>query len=166
MLGSLGIYGLGGTWEQSIIDLYYMYMISEIEDKIITALQGSGLVDICKTISSYHGEIDDIVAEVMQLKISMPAALVLYGGSRFDETANRSFDDEMQFSIVFIAKDLRGRENLKTGIYAMLEAAKATLVDNDLGLNIEPLHPISIEAAMITKLFSIYVFDIKTSFSM
>ena len=30
MLGSLGIYGLGGTWEQSIIDLYYMYMISEI----------------------------------------------------------------------------------------------------------------------------------------
>ena len=53
-------------------------------------------------------------------------------------------------------------------LLAPLAAAAGTaLIDNDLGLNgIDPLHPIRIEAIAVTKVFSIYGFDIKTLFSM
>lgn len=143
-----------------------MHTIMEIEDAIVTTLKASPLAAICKVIDSYHGEIDDLAGEAKQLLIQLPAAFVLYAGSHFNEVANRSFDDEMVFTIAAVAKDLRGRANLRTGIYEILESMKDTLIDNNLGLDIEPLHPISIEATLITRAFSIYSFDIKTSMSL
>jgi len=143
-----------------------MYTIAEIEDAIVAALKASPLQDICRTIDAYHGEIDDLAGEVKQLLVQMPAVFVLYAGSRFGETANRSFDDEMTFTCVAVAKDLRGRAHLRAGIYEILEALKAALIDQDLGLDIEPLHPIGIEATMVTRAVSIYSFDIRTGFSL
>jgi len=140
--------------------------IETIEDAILAALQASDLDDTCKTIATYHGEIDDLVKELKQLTLPIPAVFVLYAGSKFDETANRSYDDEQFFTIVCVAKELRGRDKLRTGIYAMLEICKTTLIDNNLGLNIAPLHPVTIEPMAVTKMFSVYGFDLKTSFSM
>jgi phage gp37-like protein len=142
------------------------YAIETIEDAILAALEASTLATTCKTIDTYHGEIDDLVKELKQLIIPLPATFVLYAGSRFTEPANRSYDDEQYYTIVCIAKDLRGRESLRTGIYDILEIIKATLIDSNLGLDIEPLHPVTIEATMITQQFSLYSFDIKTSFSL
>ena len=143
------------------------YPISEIHDAIANELQGTaGLSALCKTIAGYHGELDDLIGQASQLIIPLPAVYVLYGGSTFDESANRSFDDEMEFTIIAIAKDLRGDQKLKAAMYPILEEIKTALIDNDLNLNIEPLHPIRIEPTLITKTFSVYSFDIKTMFSL
>ncbi len=143
-----------------------MYSIMEIEDAIVTALKASALSGICKVIDSYHGEMDDLSGEVQQLLIQLPAVFVLYAGSRFSEVANRSFDDEITFSVMAIAKDLRGRTKLRAGMYEILETIKDTLRNNDLGLNIEPLHPLSVAAIAVTRMFSVYGFDVKTTISL
>lgn len=142
------------------------YRIEDIEDAIVNALKASPLTGIAKIIGSYHGEIDALIEQVKQLTIPMPAVYVLYTGSDFPETANLSFDDIQTFTIVSIAKDLRGNESLRAAIYPILDTLKDTLVGNNLNLNIEPLKPKRIEATLVTKLFSIYSFDIETSFSM
>ncbi|GJQ23575.1 hypothetical protein BIY37_04785 [Candidatus Brocadia sapporoensis] len=142
------------------------YSIAQIEDSIVVYLQSfAPLSSVCKTISSYHGEIDDLVSQASQLIIRLPAIYVLYGGSNFDETANRSYDEEASFTVIVIAKDLRGNDKLRAAIYPILEDVKTRLTDNDLGMDIEPLHPVRIEPTLITRAFSIYSFDIQTSFS-
>ncbi len=142
------------------------YAIADIEDAIVAALKASPLQNICRTIDTYHGEIDDLVGEVRRLTVPLPAVFVLYTGSVFDEKANRSFDDEQTFTIVAVARSLRSRAELREGMYEILEAVKAALIDKDLDLAIEPLHPISIEASLVTKEISVYSFDIRTSFSL
>lgn len=143
-----------------------MYKIQQIEDAILLALRSSTLQSVCRTIDTYHGEIEDLVSQVGQMTVSMPAAFVHYKGSQFTESANRSFDDEQTFAIVLIAKDLRGDKELRAGIYQMLEIVKSALIDNNLNMNIEPLHPMEIYLIATSRAFSIMGFDIKTSFSM
>lgn len=143
------------------------YDIEDIEDAILTVLKNSDLADIAKTIDSYHGEVEDLVNDAKTMIVPLPAVFVVYGGSTFDEPANMSFDDEMYFSIVFVAKDLRGRASLRTGIYAMLKIAKSEMIGNDLGFNdIEPLRPVRIEPLVVTKALSIYGLDVKTTMSL
>jgi len=144
-----------------------MYTISQIHDALVAELKGSSaLAALCKTIDSYHGEIDDLVRKVAELIVPLPAVYVLYGGSRYEEDANRSYTEEMEFTVIAIAKDLRGNEKLKAAMYPILEETKTALIDNDLDLDIEPIHPVRIEMLLTTKEFSIYGFDIKTSFSL
>lgn len=143
-----------------------MYTVEDIEDFILAALKSSTLAQTVKTIETYHGELEMLMEEIKRLTVSLPACFVLYGGSKFTETANRSYDDEPTYTIVLISKDLRGRSQLRTGMYAMLEIVKDTLIDNDFGCkNIEPLHPVAIEPVLVTKEFSVYAFDVKTLFS-
>ncbi len=144
-----------------------MHTIQDIEDGILTAIRGSSLADVVRNIDTYHGEVDSLVDELKRLTIQLPAIFVLYGGSFFNETANRSYDDEPVFTVVAIAKDLRGRDQLRLGMYAILEVLKETLIDNDLGYrDIAPLHPISIESLLVTKEFSIYALDLRTALSL
>jgi phage gp37-like protein len=142
------------------------YTITEIEDAIVAQLKASDLIHVCKTIDSYGGELDDLITEAETLIIPFPVTLALFSGSIFDEVANRSFDEELTFTMVNMAKSLRSRAQVKTGIYEILEIEKAVLKNNNLGLNIEPLHPKKIEAILSTKIFSIYTFDFKTSQSL
>lgn len=139
------------------------YKIEDIEDKIVTELQ-TALAGICDTVSSYHGEIDDLLSDIQKLTVKIPAAFVLYAGSSFSEPAINSYDEEQTYTIIFIAKNLRGNKDLRAAIYPMIDAGKNALMDNNLNLDIERLHPLRIEALMISKIYSIYGFDIKTSF--
>lgn len=142
-----------------------MYTIGQIEDAIISELQGSALGAVCRTIAVYHGEINDLTAKAGQLMSQLPAVYLLYAGSDFEEPANLSFDDIRTYMVVCMAKDLRGDLNLRAAIYPMLESIKSTLIGNNLGLDIEPLKPRKIEAVMVTGIISIYSFDIETSIS-
>ena len=143
-----------------------MHTIEEIEDGNVEVLKASALKDVAKTIGPYHGEMDSLIGELKQLTVHLPAVFVLYSGSQFTESANRSYDDEPVFSVIAITKDLHGRGSLRTGMYEILEELKDALIDNDLGFgDIEPLHPINIEPILITQSFSVYALDVKTTFS-
>lgn len=140
--------------------------IKAIEDAIVEALKDA-LGSACKTVDSYHGEIDNLIDKVGQLTVPLPAAFVLYGGSIFTEGANMSFDDTPTFKVVFIAKDLRSdRVNRRDGIYELRETALGALVNNDLGLDIRPLVPRKMEAIVVTSVVSCYGLDLETWYSM
>ena len=138
----------------------------QIQDAILAELNASGLASVCKTIDNYHGQIDDLVADVQQLILPLPAAFVLYQQSTFSGQGNNPYFDEQTFSVLFIAKDLRGGDSLEASMYAMIEAGKTALIDKTLNLDIHPLQPVGIRAIKVTKLFSIYGFDVKTLFEM
>lgn len=144
-----------------------MYTISEIETAIVNGIRGNAeAASLAPTIGPYHGEIEDIAAEVARMTIPLPAVLVLYAGSAFTEPANRSYDDEMSFDIVVICKNLSGREGQKDAIYPVLEAIKEALIDQTFGLDIEPIRPRAIDPVAVMKAFSVYAFTVGTSFSM
>ena len=142
-----------------------MYTIAEIEDKIVETLKAS-LSPICKNIGGYYGELEDLVADVTKLTVNTPAIFVLYAGSTFEESANRSYDEDQTFAIIFVAKNLQGQKNLRDTIYPIIDAGKKCLMDNNMGLDIEPLHPQRIDPLVISKIYSIYGMDFKTSFSL
>ncbi len=142
------------------------YSIKRIEDAIVLDLQElDELAEKCKTIAAYGGQLEALVSQVSQLPVSMPAVYILYAGSDFTQPANQSYDDEMSFSAVVVAKDLRGRDAMRVGIYEILELLKGELIGNDLGLEIEPFHPQRIDPVMMTDKFSIYTFTFQTNIS-
>lgn len=140
------------------------YTIMDIENAIISALRAEFGVG-CR-VAPYAGEVDELLGNVQQLTVQAPAVFVVYGGSRFSETANNSYDDELLFSIIHVAQDLRGGADLKAGAYGMLETSKAALIGKNLGLDIEPLHPVSSAALLIARTLNIYGFDVTTSYSL
>jgi hypothetical protein len=144
-----------------------MYSVSGIEDQIIAKLKASApLAAACQTIESYGGQLDSLTREVAALSIFLPAVFILYSRSGFSEPANRSFDEEITFTAVVIDKNLRGLADLRTGAYSLLGLVRAVLIDNNLDLDIEPIHPISVEAIWISEEMAVYGFDFKTSQSL
>ena len=147
-----------------------MYTIETIQDAIVAALQGKAeLAAACRKIDPYHGAVDDIIEEAGRGKdiliAQVPAVYVLYGGSRFPGMlTTSSYDDNQTYTIVTIAKDLRGRAAGKAGIYPLIELEKEVLIHNALGLQIQPLFPVSIMPILLTKVVSIYGFDVGTFF--
>jgi phage gp37-like protein len=144
-----------------------VYTIDEVWDAIITALKGSELDNLC-LIDSYGGAVDDIIEEASKgslITAQLPAIYVLYGGSRFPEKlTTSSYDDYQTYTIVTIAKDLRGRKKMRVGISPLLELEKEVLIHNDLDLQIEPFIPVSILPIWISKTIFIFGFDLTTFF--
>jgi phage gp37-like protein len=142
------------------------YKIAEIEDAILTAMQADAdLSSACKTIDSFGGEAADLLAQAEQMIIPVPAVWVAFTGSDFTEAANRSYDEAMNFIFLIASKDLRGRSAAARGAYEIIEMLKSLLIDNNLGLDIEPLHPVSLDIVGITNRLAVYGLSFKTSFS-
>jgi len=142
------------------------YSIEDIEDAIVAALAASDLADTCSPIDHYSGSIDDLVEQMKKSPPRKPAIFVLYLGSQFHQPANRSYDDEQFFAVIAVSRDHRGADARRSGVYALLEIIKATLIDNELGLdNIEPIEPVEIEIVEIAERLSMYSFVCKTRFS-
>jgi phage gp37-like protein len=132
-------------------------------------LKDSDLNSLCRVIDSYGGAVDDIIDEASKgslITAQLPAIYVLYIGSTFPEMlTTSSYDDNQTYTLVTIAKDLRGRKKMREGISPLLELEKEVLIHNDLGLQIEPLFPVSIAPIFLTKTVFMYGFDVRTFFS-
>jgi phage gp37-like protein len=142
-----------------------MYTIDQIQSAILTWVKASGLAAVCKTMDHYAGQIDDLIAEVAALTINYPACFVMYQGSGFTAEGSDNYLDAQTFSLLLVAKDLRGGNDLQASMYSMIEAAKA-IRDQTFGLDIAPLTLIRAQAIKVTKTFSIYRVDVKTMFEM
>ncbi len=140
------------------------YDTDKLHDAVLQQARAQ-MSGVCNTIDTYHGEVRDIVTMLQQLPISYPACLVLYDGSTFSETARRSYTETWSLLLVLIAKDLRGGADLKDSMYSVLKAAKAAFIDQNLGLEINPLKPKQIKRELVTRDFSIYSFSLSTFFA-
>jgi len=144
-----------------------MYTVQQVEDQVITVLKADqDLAAACPTIQAYGGQLDALLRDAPRITVMTPAVLVLYSGSRFAEVANRSYDEDMTFSAVVITRNLRGLADLRTGAYDLLQKIRSILIDSDLGMDIEPLHPVSVEALLIMEEMAVYAFDFKTGQSL
>ena len=140
-----------------------MYTIDGIHAAMLAVMKASALKNVCKTIDTYAGEVQDVVDQADQLLITPPAALLLYGGSTFAGKTGL-LQDNFNLVIVYLAKDLRGGKDLEAGMYAMIEAGK-TLHGSNLGLQISPLKPVAIRMVKVGKTYSIYQHQIQTFFA-
>lgn len=144
-----------------------MYTVADIEDQIVAVLKASDdLTKICPTVESYGGQLDALAREVRTLTVFLPAVFLLYARSEFSEAANQSFDESITFTAVVIDKNLRGLSDLKAGAYGLLQLVRSILIGNDLGMSIEPIHPLSVESLVIQEEMAVYAFDFKTSQSL
>lgn len=139
------------------------YSILQLHDAALVWLKASTLKNVCATIESYNGEAQDLIEDVKSMTIDYPAALVLYGGSAFAAQGSSPYLDNFGLTIVLVAKDLRGGEDVKASMYAMLEEVKK-MKDQALGLEISPLALTRIRLLRATHIYSIYAVDFSTVF--
>jgi phage gp37-like protein len=143
------------------------YTISQIQTPLLQALQGhAGLAAICKHIAVYSGEVDTLVEKLKQYVGPVPATFVFYAGSQFDTEGSRSYSETQTWTLVTLAKNLSGIDALQGSAYAIIEQQKQAVINNDLGLDIEPFKPLRIEPLLITREFAVYSFEIETFFSL
>ena len=140
-----------------------IYSISDLHDAALSWLKLSQLKNVCATIESYNGEAQALIEDVKSMLIDYPAALVLYGGSAFDAQGTAPYIDNFGLTVVLVAKDLRGGEDVKASMYAMLEEVKK-MKDQQLGLEISPLVLARIRLLAATNIYIIYAVDFSTVF--
>lgn len=139
------------------------YTIAQLHDACIAWLKSSPLRGVCATIDTYNGEAQQLVDDVKTMVIDFPAALVLYGGSTFEAQGSSPYLDNASLTVVLVAKDLRGGDDVKDSMYAMLEQVKK-MKDQALGLDISPLRLDRIRLLAATHVYSIYAVDFATVF--
>jgi phage gp37-like protein len=123
-----------------------VYTISEVEDAIIERI-GSQVTYLktCDSLASY------LLDTAEDLTIRFPATYAVYGPGRYSHAVSGVQDREMEFSVIVMAKNLRGDraarhgKGSEKGVYEMLEDVRAALTNQACGLDIDPLLPIDEE---------------------
>lgn len=119
-------------------------MISEIQDEIITKLQG--ILGV-KTVDEWQGEIDSLLEKPQRL----PSLHVIYRGVVFEEAGTFSPDrvySNMEFLIVLIGKNLKSRAAGAENCYTIIEGVRAALIGHEIADYDGMLWPIREELIM------------------
>lgn len=142
-----------------------MYLITEIEDAIISTLKSSAMGAYCKKIDSYQIEGGDIEEQIKIFAMQLPCALVIYSSGVFEHHPNKQQNKEMVFSILVCAQSMRGGGESRRGsigAYKMLDDLRTILTGQRCDLTIDPLMPVNEKAEVNTKMFSAYSMDFRT----
>lgn len=134
----------------------------QIEDAIISRIKEQlGYVRTCET---WAGQ---LLGEIDKLTVTFPAAFVSYGGSKFSWVDSVTFNEAAEFQILLAAKDLRGQEAARKddrGCYQMVADIMTALANQNLGLDIERLKPVSVDMIGVTKTLAVYGVKFQTGF--
>lgn len=140
-----------------------MYTIGQIEDAILERLQDQ--LTYLKTCDSLGEYLRDTVEDIT---IRFPATYVVYEGGIFSHEMSGVQDREMTFSVIAMAKNLRGDREARhgkgaeKGAYEMIEDARAALTNYACGLDIDPLLPTDEESIEGTDQMAAYGIRFKT----
>ena len=135
---------------------------TDIEDKIKDAIRTA--MPYAKVVETYSGQIE---GDMEKLPIPFPAVFVAYGGSSMEWVDGRSYSDAPTFSIIVVAKDLRGPKELREGeygCYRMIKDVLSALAAKTFGLDMEPLKPDRASIIFVSKTMAAYAIDFKTSY--
>jgi phage gp37-like protein len=128
--------------------------IALIETAIVERLRSAPRSYTGLLVESYAGQLDD---EMFSWIRTLPATWVTFGGAQeYKRTGLRSMKVRGTFEVLCAQRALvenAGRLNLPTtgadvGVYALVEDNKLALVNQQLGLAIQPLTPGPIRAVM------------------
>lgn len=106
--------------------------IKDVESNILSLLNASTYLNTtCKTIARYHGEVSVLATQAGQLIAHLPACYVAYTGSDFSKIGLTSYDEAMQFSIITIAKHMRGNDKVADIMYPLLDEIKSVMLSSE-----------------------------------
>ena len=137
------------------------YTWNFLEDAVLAALKAQ-LGSRVKTLTTYQG---DYLADLKRQAWRLPAVLVLLRQSRADQVTTRSYEVQLDFTVVVAARKLRseaaGRRG-EGGVYEILEGVRQALWHQDLGLAILPFSPVKEEPWLNTREFMVYAAHYRT----
>jgi len=135
---------------------------SAVEEAILAALAGE-LGSLVKTVASLQGNwLEDLRSQGRRL----PAVLVRWRQNRGEQTALRSADLTLDFTILVAVRPLRGEAETRRqdgGIYQILEGVRRALWHQDLGLEIAPFSLEKEEPWHTTRELAVYGAEYRTS---
>lgn len=117
-----------------------------------------------KVVETYAGQLE---ADIEALPTAFPAVLVVFKDSTYQWVDGRSFNNVPVFSVLVVAKDLRGPKDLRTGeygCYRMIKDVLAALAGQTLGLDMWPMQPQRASLIFISKTMAAYGIDFSTNF--
>ncbi|MBI5816691.1 MAG: DUF1834 family protein [Nitrospinae bacterium] len=117
------------------------YTTMQIEDAILAALAPLSVSSggAARTLASYDGQFEDAAAGKDQFTIVFPAALAAFLGSDFDARSAPTFTRTMRFGVFCASSNLGSQLSRRRDAYTLLDASRALLNHNTLGLAISPL---------------------------
>jgi len=142
--------------------------IEDIEDGFIAAFEPLKISVAVRDIKSYQAELatEDEIKRAARI---LPAILVVYGGSVFEEHGSRKLE-KLRFVIFVCDKNLRGEAGARRGstenpgTYAMLAAVRDAVVGQQFGLEIHPVRPGPVNAVYMDKGVSVYAAEYWTAY--
>jgi phage gp37-like protein len=138
------------------------YTWNTLEDAVLAALKAQ-LGSRVKTLTTYQG---DYLADLKRQAWRLPAVLVLLRQSRADQVTARSYEVQLDFTVVVAARQLRGEaagRRGEGGVYEILEGVRQALWHQDLGLEILPMSPVKEEPLLSTRDFMVYAAHYSTA---
>ena len=137
------------------------YTWNTLEDAVLAALT-TQLGSWVKTLTTYQGNLlSDLKKEAWRL----PAVLVMLRQSRGDQVTTGSFDLRLDFTVLVVARQLRGEaagRRDEGGVYEILEGVRQALWNQDLGLEVLPFFLVQEEPLLTTREFTVYAAHYRT----
>jgi len=117
------------------------YTIAQIEDAILAALAplAVGQGGIARTIASYEGQLDEAASGKGQSLAILPAILVAFASADYRPAGAPLVERSLRFVLLAGSANLKGESVRRREAYDLLDAARALLNFNPLGLDISPL---------------------------
>ncbi len=142
------------------------YSIKFLEDAIIAALApvATGPGSLVKTLGAYEGQFEETIDAADQLLALTPAVLVTYVGSQFEPDSGPHYNRTLTYAVMHGSSNLQSEAKRRNDVYTILDATRALLNDNDLGLDIMPLYIEQEKIISSSRHITVYSAQYQTSF--
>ena len=135
----------------------------DIETQIIKTLKDD--LDCFKRVETYEGNFDR--ENLKRMAVNFPAAFVLLSSINIDSVDGPNHKLDCGFTVLVAAKDLRGKEQTKTGAhgcYQLIKDVLEKLTNQKFGLEMEPLKPGKVSLFFTDQYAVIYGIEFNTNF--
>ncbi len=141
-----------------------MLTITEVEQAI-----QARLVSRIASLRKVGSLSDFLMADLDDTALLSPAAYVVFDSGSFTHGMARTQEISLTFTVVVVVENQRGNEAARhgagssIGVYQLLDDIRAALTNQTLGLDMEPLFPVSIQGIAGSESLAVYGITFETS---
>jgi hypothetical protein len=96
--------------------------------------------------------------------VRFPAAFVVYSGSQFRWVDGPSHAETAEFGVLVCTKNARSAADGREAAYALVKDVLGVLANEDFGLPMERLRPVSTTLVFTNSLITVYEIGLQTAF--